>query len=55
MSFTTAFIAELIRAANEAAKLSPYEISRLLNRSVATIRDMREQTGIPGSKPPRSG
>jgi hypothetical protein len=49
MSLTTAFIAELIRAANEADKLSPCEIKRLLNRSVATIRDMQEQTGIPGS------
>jgi hypothetical protein len=39
----------MIRAGNEAAKLSPYEISRLLDRSVATIRDMREQTGIAGS------
>ncbi|RVG20318.1 hypothetical protein [Sinorhizobium meliloti] len=49
MSLTTAFIGELIRAANEADKLTPFEIKRLLNRSVATIRDMREQTGIPGS------
>lgn len=49
MSLTTDFIAELIRAANEADKLNPFEVKRLLNRSVATIRDMREQTGIPGS------
>lgn len=49
MSLTTDFIAELIRAANEADKLTPFEVRRLLNRSVATIRDMREQTGIPGS------
>ncbi|WP_026613061.1 hypothetical protein [Ensifer aridi] len=49
MSLTTDFIAELIRAANEADKLNPFEIKRLLNRAVATIRDMREQTGIPGS------
>lgn len=49
MSLTTQFIAELVRAANEADRLSPFEIKRLLNRSVATIRDMREQTGIPGS------
>ncbi|RVI69733.1 hypothetical protein CN189_01885 [Sinorhizobium meliloti] len=49
MSLTTAFIAELIRAANEEDKLSPFEVKRLLDRSVATIRDMREQTGIPGS------
>jgi hypothetical protein len=49
MTRTTQFIAELIRAANEADKLNPFEIKRLLNRSVATIRDMREQTGILGT------
>ncbi|MDX0631835.1 hypothetical protein GHK39_28565 [Sinorhizobium medicae] len=49
MSLTTAFIAELIRAANEADRLTPYEISRLLDRSVDTIRNMRNQTGIAGS------
>ncbi|RVN64121.1 hypothetical protein CN100_01255 [Sinorhizobium meliloti] len=49
MSLTTAFISELIKAANEADRLSPFEIKQLLNRSVAIIRDMREQTGIRGS------
>jgi hypothetical protein len=49
MTLTTQFIAELIRAANEADRLTPFEVKRLLSRSVATIRDMREQTGIPGS------
>ncbi|RVJ07844.1 hypothetical protein CN193_04755 [Sinorhizobium meliloti] len=49
MSLTTDFIAELIRAANEADRLTPFEVKRLLNRSVATIREMREQTGVPGS------
>jgi|GEM_PF-1087479 len=49
MSLTTAFIAELIRAANEADRLTPYEISRLLDRSVDTIRNMGSQTGIAGS------
>lgn len=49
MSLTTQFIAELIRAANEADRLSPLEIKRLLNRSIATIRDMQEQTGIPSN------
>lgn len=49
MSLTTQFIAELIRAANEADRLTPFEVKRLLNRSIATIRDMREQTGVPGS------
>ncbi|RVK39568.1 hypothetical protein CN163_12295 [Sinorhizobium meliloti] len=49
MSLTTAFIGELIRAANEVERLTPYEISRLLDRSVDTIRDMRRQTGIAAS------
>lgn len=49
MRLTTQFVAELIKAANEADRLPPFEIKRLLNRSVATIREMREQTGIPGS------
>jgi hypothetical protein len=49
MSSTADFIAELIRAANEVEKLTPYELSRLLDRSVDTIRDMRDQTGIAGS------
>lgn len=49
MSLTTDFIAELIRAANEPNKLTAYEISRLLDRSIDTIREMREQTGIAGS------
>ncbi|WQP37541.1 hypothetical protein J4T85_014015 [Sinorhizobium medicae] len=49
MSLTTAFIAELIRAANGADRLTYYQISRLLDRSVHTIRDMRRQTGIAGS------
>ncbi|MDK1493352.1 hypothetical protein QN219_25440 [Sinorhizobium sp. 7-81] len=50
MSLTTQFIAELVRAANEANRLTLFEVKRLLNRSIATIRDMREETGIPGSK-----
>lgn len=45
-----AFISELIRAANEVEKLTPNEMSRLLDRSVDTIRDMREQTGRFGSR-----
>lgn len=44
MSLTTDFSAELIRAANEAGRLSPFEVKRLLNRSVATIRDMLDET-----------
>lgn len=50
MSSVPAFISELIRAANEVEKLTPNEISRLLDRSVDTIRDMREQAGRFGSR-----
>ncbi len=46
---TTAFVSELIRAANEVEKLTPSEVSRLLDRSVDTIRDMREQAGVAGN------
>lgn len=46
MSLATDFISELTRAANEPEKLSPYELSGLLDRSIDTTRDMREQTGI---------
>lgn len=50
MSQTTAFISELIRAANEVERLTPFEVSRLLDRSVDTIRDMREQAGVAGNR-----
>ncbi len=50
MSSIHAFICELIRAANEVEKLTPREISRLLDRSVDTIRDLRGQTEIAGSR-----
>ncbi|KQV32893.1 hypothetical protein [Rhizobium sp. Root1204] len=46
MSSTTDFIAELVRAANEVNLLAAIEVSRLLDRSVDTIRDMREQIGV---------
>ncbi|AUX79472.1 hypothetical protein [Sinorhizobium fredii] len=49
MTNTTEFISELIRAANETDKLTVHEISRLLDRSIDTIRDMRERSGIAGS------
>ena len=45
-----AFVSELIRAANEIEKLTPHEMSRLLDRSVDTIRDLREQTDRVGSR-----
>ncbi|MCA1371388.1 hypothetical protein I6F15_29200 [Bradyrhizobium sp. BRP14] len=49
MSLTTNFVSELIRAANEPNKLTADEVSRLLDRSIDTIGDMREQTGVAGS------
>ena len=49
MSLVTSFVAELIWAANQAANLTPFEKRRLLERAVSTIRDMREQAGIPSS------
>ncbi|TCN34124.1 hypothetical protein [Sinorhizobium americanum] len=49
MSLTTDFIVELIRAANEAEQLTPVVVNWLFNRSIATIRDLRDQTGIRGS------
>ncbi|NOV20943.1 hypothetical protein E5S70_33840 [Ensifer adhaerens] len=49
MSLTTAFISELIWAANQASSLTPFEKRRLIERAVATIHDLREQAGIPSS------
>jgi len=46
---TNAFIAELIRAANEVEKIGTYEQRRLLQRAVTTIITMREEIGIPKS------
>ena len=50
MSLTTAFVSELVWAANQSEHLTTFEKRRLLERAVATIRDMRELAGIPGSK-----
>lgn len=50
MSSINDFIAELLRAANELDRLNYYERSRLLDRAVVTIRDMREAVGIPESR-----
>ncbi|CAN7616341.1 hypothetical protein LJR235_004563 [Pararhizobium sp. LjRoot235] len=47
MTATTDFIAELVRAANEVAKLPPVERGRLLKRVIATIRYMRDIVGFP--------
>ncbi len=49
MSNTTAFISELIRAANKVEKLGDFEKRRLLDRAAVTIREMREAAGIPNS------
>lgn len=38
-----AFISELIRAANETAKLTNLERARLLERAAATLRDYRHE------------
>ncbi|MGV1760825.1 hypothetical protein ACQZ6F_29420 [Rhizobium sp. A22-96] len=46
VSATTDFIAELVRAANEVEKLSPHEVSNMLDRSVNTIRELRQDLGI---------
>ncbi|EJK87309.1 MULTISPECIES: hypothetical protein [Rhizobium] len=46
VSATTDFIAELVRAANEVEKLSPNEVSNMLDRSVSTIRELRQELGI---------
>ncbi len=45
MSLTTAFISELIWAANQVDHLTAFEKRRLLERAVVTIREMREQVG----------
>ncbi len=42
----SAFISELIRAANEVERLGDYEKRRLLERAVTTIRSMRVQMRI---------
>ncbi|MCF6367242.1 hypothetical protein [Rhizobium halophilum] len=46
MSNTTDFIAELVRAANEVERLTEIERGRLFERSVTTIRAMRETVSI---------
>ncbi len=46
MSLTTAFISELVWAANQVDHLTAFEKRRLLERAVVTIREMREQVGM---------
>ncbi len=50
MSLTTHFIAELVRAANQVDNLKAIEKRRLLERAVITIREMRDEVGIPPSR-----
>ncbi|MGO7532794.1 hypothetical protein [Rhizobium leguminosarum] len=53
MSTTTDFVSELVRAANEVDKLTSFEITNLLSRSIATIFHLRKQAGIPSSGTPK--
>ncbi|MDE8762593.1 hypothetical protein PZB21_25815 [Rhizobium sp. CBK13] len=48
MSSITSFVSELVRAANEVERLNAFTISRLLERAIVTIHDLRESAGIPG-------
>lgn len=43
------FVSKLIRPANEATKLTPYEISRLLQRTASAIQDYRDQIACSGA------
>jgi hypothetical protein len=53
LSTTTDFIFELVRAANEIGKLTPFEKRRLLELAVKTIREGRDQVGAaPGRTEP---
>lgn len=47
MSLTTAFISELVWAANQVEHLTSFEERRLLERAVVMIREMRGQSGNP--------
>lgn len=49
MNLTLQLISELVRAANEADKLTPFESKRLLNRAIATLRGFRDEVGVRGS------
>lgn len=42
----SAFIAELIRDANQIDKIGDFEKRRMLERAVTIIREMREEVGI---------
>jgi hypothetical protein len=49
MSPITAFVSELVRAANETDRLTTTEARRLLQRAAITIRGLRQAVGIPSS------
>jgi len=49
MSLTTAFVSELVWAANQVDHLTTFEKRRLLQRAVITIHETREQASIPDS------
>lgn len=56
MSLTTAFISELVWAANQAEHLTNFEKRRLLERAVITIREMRDSVTedvVMSASPPR--
>lgn len=46
MTVIPEFIARLVRAANEADRLSAEEVRRLLSRAVVMINELRQQVGI---------
>jgi len=48
MNGITAFVSELVRAANEVERLNAFTISRLIERAIVTIADLRESAGMPG-------
>ncbi|NRQ13487.1 hypothetical protein [Ensifer sesbaniae] len=45
MSLTTAFVSELVWAANQVDQLTEFEKRRLLERAMVTIRELRNQVG----------
>lgn len=47
MSMLSAFVAELVKDANQIDKLGESEKRRMLERAVTIIRDIREEIGIP--------
>lgn len=47
------FVAELVRAANEVERLRANEVRNLIFRAIATVRELREEVGIPGSGTPK--